>query len=302
MKIECPNCKLTGQVSDANIPPEGRGMECPRCKTSFFVEKTAPLNWADTVTDCPECGYSTFTAERFDICPTCGLVIKEYRERKNRQAPGRTANSHGEEPAVMNREQMRKDLERLERENQRRRQQRAESLSAPLLREAPVPEIIVAPAPVKYLGWLFVLVALGLLTYGGKGVYDYLQMTPAQAVTTRYEDTPTTLGLYLRFGLAPILMVIMGVYFMVAGSQFLRMRPWARKAMEAASWLGIVFFTGRELAGLVVAFRRASTNAANLYYLVEFAGFVLMTACWIVPLAVAIWYLRRDLFRNIFEE
>jgi predicted Zn finger-like uncharacterized protein len=302
MKIECPNCKLTGQVSDANIPPEGRGMECPRCKTSFFVEKIAPANWADTFTDCPECGYSTFTADRFDICPTCGLVVKEYRERKNRQAPGRPANSHGEEPAVMDRERMRQELERLEREDQKRRQQRAESVAAPLLREESVPENIEVPAAVKYLGWGFVFVALGLLAYGGKGVYDYLQMTPAQAVTTRYEDPPTAFGLYLSHGLAPILMVIIGIYFMVAGSQFLRMRPWARKAMEAASWLGIVFFTGRELASLVAAFRRASTDASILYYLVEFAGFILMTACWSAPLVAAIWYLRRDLFRDLFED
>ena len=302
MKIECPSCKLTGQVSDANIPPEGRGMECPRCKTSFFVEKVAPSNWADTATDCPECGYATFSAERFDICPKCGLVVKEYRERKKCQEPARKVDSHGEEPAVMDRERMRQDLERLEREDKIRRKQRMESVSAPLLREEPVPVHIDTPVQVTYLSWGFILVALGLLAYGGKGFYDYLQMSPAQAITSRYEDPPTALGLYLSHGFAPILMVIMGFYFLVAGSQFLRMRPWARKAMEAASWLGIVFVTGRELANMVAAFRRASSDAAIQYYLVEFAGFILMTACWSAPLIAVIWYLRRDLFRDAFGE
>ena len=46
---------------------------------------------------------------------------------------------------------------------------------------------------VKYLGWAFVLLALGLLAYGGKGLYDYLKMTPAQAVTSTYEEPPSRL-------------------------------------------------------------------------------------------------------------
>ncbi len=56
MKIICPDCGLSGQVSDANIPDEGRNMVCPRCKSMFPVQRTAPANWADSLTDCPECG------------------------------------------------------------------------------------------------------------------------------------------------------------------------------------------------------------------------------------------------------
>ena len=106
MKIECPHCRLTGQVSDASVPAEGRHMECPRCKKAFFVEKSVTASWADTLTDCPHCGYSNFSGERFDICPTCGLVAKDYSEQRNQQGGGRPAPRKAERPADLPGEQL----------------------------------------------------------------------------------------------------------------------------------------------------------------------------------------------------
>jgi predicted Zn finger-like uncharacterized protein len=302
MKIECPNCKLTGQVSDANIPPEGRGMECPRCKTDFFIQKSPTANWADTVTDCPQCGYSTFSAERFDICPKCGLVVKDYKEKRGKQPGSGKGDIPAAEPVKVDRERMRQDLERLEREEQRKRQQRLESAGIPLPPPETVPDAVEAPAAVKYLGWAFILLSLVVLAYGGKGVYDYVKITPAQAVTSPYEDPPSSFRLYLTHGLSPIVMVSLGFYFMVAGSQFLTMRPWARKGVEAASWLGIIFIVVRELVSLFVSVSRASGDATIGYYLVELAGFILMATFWSSPLLAAIWCLRKDFIKDAFGE
>jgi predicted Zn finger-like uncharacterized protein len=302
MKIECPHCKLTGQVSDANIPPEGRGMDCPRCKTNFFIQKSVTANWADTSTDCPRCGFSTFSAERFDICPQCGLVVKDHKEKGGQQPAAGKADIPGAGPAPVDREQMLQELERLEREEQRRNRQRQESVGIIQPPREGVPDAVETPAAVRYLGGAFILLALVLMTYGGMGFYEYMNMTPAQAITTGFEDPPTSFGLYLGHGLMPALMVIVGICFLVAGALFLQMHCRARKAMEAASWLGIAFVAGREMTSMIAAFRRASSDATIPYYLVEFAGFVLMTACWSVPLIAAIWFLRRDLFQDIFGE
>jgi hypothetical protein len=301
MKIECPNCKLTGQVSDLNIPPEGRFMDCPRCKANFLVQKEKTANWAETMTDCPECGYSSYSAERFDICPQCGLVAKDHLAKQaHKPAPARKADAPAEEQALIDTEHMRQELERLEREEMKKRQQRAESAAAPLLRDEPLPEGKAAPAQVRYLGWGVILLALVILAYGCWGVYDYVKITPAEAVTSQYEDPPTAFGLYLTHGLSPILMVMLAAYSLVAGSQFLQMRSWARKGVEAAAWLGVVFIVGRELASFVVSIRRASSDAEITYYLVEIAGFVLMTILWAVPLLALIWFVRRDVITDEF--
>lgn len=298
MKIECPNCKLTGQVSDINIPPEGRTMDCPRCKTSFFVKKTLTANWADTVTDCPECGFSTFSAERFDICPQCGLVVKNYHQKQKPAA--RKVTVPADEPAVIDREQMRLELERLDREEKKKRQQYAAGETEPIQEEEQVPPAPVAPAPIQCLGWGAVLVGVVVLVCGVKGLYDYGQLHPAEAVFPEVEDPPGPFGLYLTHGLIPTLQALFGIYAAIAGSWFLKMRPGAGKGLEAAAWSGIAVAVASELVNLIASIRRASSSPSFLYYLVEFAGFMLMTALWTVPLLAAVWYMRRDVVTDAF--
>jgi len=42
MKILCPQCDFTGEISDAAIPPEGKHLTCPKCKHRFLVKKGLP--------------------------------------------------------------------------------------------------------------------------------------------------------------------------------------------------------------------------------------------------------------------
>ena len=307
MKIECPHCQLTGQVSDASVPVEGRHMECPRCKKAFFVEKSVTASWADTLTDCPHCGYSNFSGERFDICPTCGLVAKDYSEQRNRKGGGGTASQKAERPADLpaaaDSDRMRQDLERLQRaEEQKHRHSAAGDLVVLPPDERAVPESLVVPAPVRYLGWAFVGVGLLVLVWGVIEFCGYWKLTPAQAVASEYEDPPGPVALYLTRGLLPTLQVLLGLYTAAAGTQFLKLQSWARKGMEVAAWCGIAFAVGWEVADLIAWIRRSSSSASFTYYLVGFADTILMAAIWSAPLAVAILYLRGDTIVEAFEE
>ncbi len=306
MKIECPHCQLTGQVSDASVPAEGRHMECPRCKKAFFVEKSVTASWAETLTDCPHCGYSNFSGERFDICPTCGLVAKDYNEQRNRQGGGRPAPRKAErpadQPAAAASDRMRQDLERLQRaEEQKHRLSAASDLVLPP-DEPSVPESLVVPAPVRYLGWAFVGVGLLALVWGIIGFCGYWKLTPAQAVASEYEEPPGPVALYLTRGLLPSLLALLGLYAAAAGSQFLQLRAWARKGVEVAAWAGIAFAVGCEVADLTAWIRRSSSSASFTYYLVGFADTILMAAIWSAPLIVTILYLRGDTISEAFEE
>ncbi len=302
MKIECPNCKLVGQTSDMNIPPEGRYLDCPRCKTSFHVTKAPTANWADTLTDCPECGFTSYCAERFDICPNCGLVAKEYRARQKRQLPSslKDEGSAGGE-AVIDREQMRRELERLEREEEKKRLERVGSV-APAPPEEPVPEARAVPAPIRYLGWGFVLAGLLVVTYGLKGWYDYWVMTPEQAAAGQIDEPPGAFSLFLTHGLAPLMQVLLGIGGAAAGTAFAKMRPGAGKLLETAAWCGVAYVVAGEAASLVSWVRRSSDSASLVYYLIGFADSVLMAALWSAPLLAAIWYMRRDVITDEFRE
>jgi ribosomal protein L37E len=304
MKIECPSCKLTGQTSDLNIPPEGRYMDCPRCKANFFVQKKAAANWADTMTDCPRCGYSSFSAERFDICPQCGLDAKNYNEQQRKQPPPHKADLPNEEPAMVDRESIRRELERLERKEAEKRQQRAESASAPVLPshlDEPVPTATLAPPPVRYLGWAFMAAAVAVLAYGLKGWYGYFTLVPAR-VASRYEDVPGPFKLFIYYGLQPLLRILLGLFVGAAAYLFLKMRPGARRLLEAASWSGVAFVVISEAFNMFGWIRRSSDSASLTYYLVGLSDSMLMAALWSAPLLAAIWYLRSDQIRDEFPE
>ena len=165
--------------------------------------------------------------------------------------------------------------------------------------EEPVPPAPVVPLPVQCLGWGSVLVGLVVLACGVKGLYDYGQVHPA-AVFPEVEDPPGPFGLYLTHGLFPTLQALLGMYAAMAGSWFLTMRPGAGKWLEAAAWSGIALAVASELVNLIASIRRASSSPSFMYYLVEFTGFMLMTALWTAPLLAAVWYMRRDVITDAF--
>lgn len=305
MKIECPNCSLTGQVSDINIPPEGRSMDCPRCKTTFFVGKSAPASWADTLTDCPRCGYSTYDGQRFDICPSCGLVARDHNAQLKAQGAGRTAPRQAgpsDRTAAVDGERMRQDLERLQREEEEKHRLRSAGDAMPPADEQPVPGSVVVPAPVRYLGWAFTAFGLVMVVWGGKEFFDYRKLAPVLVAASEFAEPPGPVRLYLGYGLVPTLQVLVGIYAVVAASQFLKMRSWARKGVEAAAWSGIVYGVGRQLAKLIEWLRISSDDASFLYYFAGIGDALLMTAIWSVPLLAAVWYLRGDDIGEAFEE
>lgn len=39
MKVVCPKCEFSGNMRDELIPPEGKSINCPKCKASIFVKK-----------------------------------------------------------------------------------------------------------------------------------------------------------------------------------------------------------------------------------------------------------------------
>ena len=305
MKIECPHCQLTGQVSDASVPTEGRQMECPRCKASFHVEKSVTASWADTLTDCPKCGYSNFSGERFDICPDCGLVAKDYNAQRARQGAARPAPREAEGPAVRpaggDSERMRQDLQRLQRaEEEKHRNYAGDQLPPP--GEQQVPDAPEVPTPVTYVGWGFVGVGLIVAIWGCIEFSGYWQLAPAKAVASEFDEPPSAAMLYLTRGFLPTVQILLGFYAAVAGSQFLKMRPWARKGAEGAAWSGVAYAALCEVAGLIAWIRRSSSSASFAYYLVGVADTLMMTAIWSAPLVLTILYLRGDTITEAFEE
>lgn len=300
MRIDCPNCKLSGQISDIKIAPEGQYIDCPRCKSSFFVQKSTPSRTADTLTDCPECGYSTFTDDRFDICPQCGLIAKTYNKLYKKPEKRRKEVLTDNGPVTVDQERVRQDLERLRREEENKRNQYAgQELILPPIEQQP--EALIIPDPVRYLSWAFIAVGVLVLLSGCKGFIEYWNFTPEDPITLLPEDRPGSIKLFFVHGLLPTLRLLLGVYMAAVGAQFLKMRTWAKKGAESAAWSGIAYVVISEAYELAGWIHRSSSSGSFLYYFLGIIDTLLMMSLWSAPLLAAIWYIRRESFDEAFN-
>lgn len=285
MKIQCQNCQLTGNVEDCKIPADGLVLDCPKCKSRIVVKKEAKAGGKPVaeVNVCPACQYSTFTEETFGQCPKCGIVVEEYNEKlKEKKARAQ-------------------EDERLRREDEIIRQQYAKQQplpgDQPLAEGPPAIKAVELPMSATVIGWLAIIVAVLLLIAGGRGLFAFSALTPPPVDPYSTEQPVTAATLFFKHGLQPILQVIFSVYLLVAATQFLQLRRWARSALEVACWLGMGGILADQVVELLGWISRGSDQAGS-YYIVGVVSAILMLAIWIVPVAVVIRFLRGRVIRK----
>lgn len=277
MKIECPTCKLSGEVNEAEIPLDGRYIDCPRCKNGFHVKKPLAKGWnQNMMSSCPACQYSTFTDEMFDVCPKCGLQGKVHNERKLKQ----------QEEA-----QLKKDAERLT------RSLRPDDFISPPLKEIE-PEISSVPPVVRYTaaGVLAVacLVAFsgvtGLIGYNGDTLFEKINETSIEPVSRT--------KIFLAHGLLPWVLTIYGVMMAFFSGMLLRSGRGALRLLELGAFIGMGIGVAYEVIDFIAVVRRSSASASFEYYLVGFVTSALLLAVWVVlPVALVRW-IRSERFRR----
>lgn len=86
MRIECPTCNFSAEVSGEKVPPRGGTTKCPRCSAVFFFSPKAPLIPNDKLETviCPKCGTKQDAGE---TCAACGIFYKKYRQVEGGRIP-----------------------------------------------------------------------------------------------------------------------------------------------------------------------------------------------------------------------
>ncbi len=282
MKIECPNCRLVGEINEQEVPLDGRYLDCPRCKTGFQVKKPANKSWnPDMMNLCPVCSYSTFTDEMFEICPTCGLKGSEYNAKKQRQQEDARAIA---------------DLERLN------RSLRSDDFIQPPAREVES-EILRLPATIRYTGLAFMILVALLGSYGLFGLVRYYR--DQESLLARINETllepVSSTTLFLDYGLGPWVLTLYAVVMLVLSGLFMRGGRWTLKGLELGAWTGLAMGVIYEIIDYVSYIRRSSDSPSIAYYLVGLVNALFMVGVWIaVPLAL-VWWLRNDRLRKDFD-
>lgn len=219
---------------------------------------------------CPNCSYSTFTDEMFDVCPKCGLKGSAYREKKLQKEES---------------EQLARDQERLQ------RGLRPDDFVQPPP-TPPEPEAIPIPQPIRYTGWGILAVSAFVAFYGIFGLADYYGKD-LYAKLNETELEPVSHGeVFFRYGLLPWLLTLYGLAMACLVSQFLRQKGWTLKKLEWGAWCGLAIGAGYEIVDYIAYIRRSSDNPSIMYYLIGLVNSLFMCAIWVaLPLAL-IWWLR----------
>jgi len=215
MQIQCPGCGASGAMDETKIPDEGTSVSCPKCKNRFLVRRSAGAS-DPAVHVCPACQYGADPQNPFQICPKCGLVVEKFLKAQERKK-------------VLEEEKV------------------ASELGIGVTPGIPKAE---KPTAVKVIGWLFIAFA-AFMVYSAVTYFIIftvsLQMI-MQQIPTKAAHKAVAFGYSVIIAL---LQVAFGTFVIFAGVQFLKLRAWARTALEAVSWLGLLCFVSLYIMWLI---------------------------------------------------
>jgi hypothetical protein len=167
------------------------------------------------------------------------------------------------------------------------------------------------PTSVTVIAWIFIAGAILMILSGGMGfaAFTFMKQT-AGGLPPLSEDIPGQLGImkfvFQYFELIAIVQVAFAIFVMIASIQFLRLRRWARTALEVIAWLGLVYIVGFGIfwvtswisitSGIPVT--EGAPGPPPLFGLFGAVMGSMVALVWAVPLVVIIAFLRGKMIRE----
>jgi hypothetical protein len=106
------------------------------------------------------------------------------------------------------------------------------------------------PTSVTVIGWIFIVVSGLMLLSGAMGLVSFSLMKKMSGgeFPPMVEGMPgafkASAFMFKHFGLIAFLQILFAGFSLFAGIQFLRLRSWARTALEVIAWLGLTYIIG----------------------------------------------------------
>ena len=105
------------------------------------------------------------------------------------------------------------------------------------------------PTSITVIAWIFIAGAILMILSGGLGfaAFSFMQQV-GEEMPPIPEEAPFQFGvmkvIFQHFGLIAMGQVAVAIVIIIASIQFLRLRRWARTALEVITWLGLVYIVG----------------------------------------------------------
>jgi hypothetical protein len=167
------------------------------------------------------------------------------------------------------------------------------------------------PTAITVIGWIFIAVAVLMIFSGGMGfvAFTFMQHMKGERPPIP-EGAPFQFGVmdvvFQHFGIIALAQVALAAFIIIASIQFLRLRRWARTALEVIAWLGLVYIVGFGIfwvtswisitSGIPVT--EGAPGPPPLFGLFGAVMGSMVALVWAVPLVVIIAFLRGKMIRE----
>jgi hypothetical protein len=167
------------------------------------------------------------------------------------------------------------------------------------------------PTAVTVIGWIFIAGAILMILSGGMGfaAFSFMKQMGVERPPIP-EQAPFQFSvmevIFQHFGLIAMVQVVLAIFIIIASIQFLRLRRWARTALEVIAWLGLVYLVSFGIFW-VVSWLEITSNipvtegAQGPTPMFNIFGAVMgsvVTLFWAAPLVVIIIFLRGKTIRG----
>ncbi len=167
------------------------------------------------------------------------------------------------------------------------------------------------PASVTVIGWIFIAVAILMVFSGAWGFMAFTWMKQMNEDFPSMQEIPSGFfrvhrAIFQNFGLLASIQMLLGVFVVVAGVQFLKLQRWARTALEVVSWLALVYVVGFGIffifawISMTSSTPVAEATAGPPPYFGVFGAVIgiVVTAFYALPVVVIIKFLRGETIKE----
>jgi hypothetical protein len=168
------------------------------------------------------------------------------------------------------------------------------------------------PTSVTVIGWIFIAGAILMFLSGGMGLayFTYIKHTAGGVPPVPEEITGQLRVMkfvFQHFELIAMVQVALAIFILIASIHFLRLRQWARTALEIIAWLGLVYLVGFGIFWVVswigitssIPLTEGMPGPSPMFNIAGVVMGSLITVCWVVPFVVIIIFLRKNTVREV---
>ena len=144
------------------------------------------------------------------------------------------------------------------------------------------------PTCVTVIGWVWIIIG-GLMCFSAA-----MALFSSIMIGQMAQDDPNMPFIFKVFPLLAVAQIIVAIFGLFAGVNFLKLKSWSRKALEILTWALILFVVG---FGGVTVFHLVSTSSSQLNFgfgIMEFFLIIVILGMYAVPLVIMVKYLRGE--------